>query len=346
MAYYYQGSNAQHKTQALSYAGGTNCASFGPTPVGVAQSASSNRLGSSIGTVALTLPTAPPSRTVSFIATAGCGPVSGGGGGLGAAYGYGGQQGTNIITTSKGGLCATGSNSGNCGTATTPGRAALINDYVGNPNVSFCTLNTDEFCKFRISSGTYSSLSSNTFNTAVSFNSGLSVPQTSQLSCGLTQNNLTAFATHWMQIGSIFKLSGIAGVYIGTTNSTGISGTTGNIGNVPFPQLLLNLPIVTTITSCATLSGMANAFILEYPLGQQFSTNVVPNLISIFPIFYSINLGCTTSTTAGILLTIGAPLGLNGGSTAAFPAGTMSNTNKSYAMIIQFEITIDLGSNG
>jgi hypothetical protein len=293
-----------------------------------------NRLNTT-PTITYANPVPAPKHTISYVASATCGSgaaSSAVGYGLGAAgASCGGGGGLGIITVDK--TCGVGG--GNCSPATRPGYIPRIGGYLGNPSIQYCTINSEEFCPYRLSSGTYQTFANNIYNSAITNLSGLVFQQNPQYSCGVSPANIVQFSTHWMQMGCLFKISGTAGALISPTNSNQ-PGTTGGSGNVPYPQFLVNLPIVTNISNCATLSGIADATVLLYPSGQAFSNNgVVPIIYRRFPVLFSLRFGCTSTDAAGILLSIGAPLGLNDG--VAFPV------NVQPTLAVQFEITIDLG---
>lgn len=305
-----------------------------------------NRLTGIPAATATQLPGPGPSRSISYTTTAGCGSNSNM---VGYASGLGTSPG--IITVDKGGLCATGGSSNGCGTATIPGLSAKIGGYNGVPSINYCTINSNEFCPYRISSGTYSAITINGINTNLSNGFGLQILNTITYQCGLSKGSITQFSTHWMQIGSLFYISGIGGLVINPTpnGGGGVAGITGIVGNVPYPQVLISLPITTTITTCATMSGIIRATTLAYPQGQPFSNTLTiqPELLLEFPVFYSLRYGCTSdNSSAGILLTVVAPFGLNGGTATGGGSGTMNDPkNKTYTIIFQFNLAVDLGSN-
>jgi hypothetical protein len=350
MAYFYSSSGVQNRVGCGSTL--TTCAASQPLQNLMSQCAAPqqfmtappivNRISSMPMTTATALPGAAPSRTISYTASQACGGGTNVGVGLGVTPG--------VITLEKGGLCGTSAAGSNgCGTATVPGFSAKIGGYNGVPSMNYCTINSNEFSPYRISSGTYSAITINGVNTNLSNGTGLQILSTITYQCGLSQGSITQFSTHWMQIGSIFYISGIGGLVINPTNGGSAPGTTGLVGNIPYPQLLISLPVTTTITTCATMSGIVRATTLAYPQGQPFSNTltVQPDLLSEFPVFYSLRYGCTSdNTSAGILLTIVAPAGLNGGSTPQNPQGLMNDPkNKTYCIIFQFNLAVDLGAN-
>lgn len=362
-AYYYGGSNckapvAYNTGTALSatlpvapVSSTTICG--GSVQVSNVQS-TTNRLGTiQSATISATPAPAPPQHTVSYISSGSCGGSNTAGYGssslLGASNGSGCGSGSGVLTVPKGiGGCSGllgGTSGGGCGTPTLPGKAALIGGYQGNPGLTYCTLNTNEFCNFRISSGTYSSLVANGYNTTLSTQYGFQILNSNQYTCSNVYSNQIVFTNHWMQIGSVFKLSGVIGMVITQTPlQSGITGVTGTYGNVPNPQILINLPVSTNISTCATLTGMAFAYVIDYPFGLPFNTIAPGTLVAEYPIFSFIRYGCTSNGDyAGIVLGVGAPLGLNGGSTPTNPNGVIPS-GVTPTLVIQFELTIDLAN--
>ena len=126
-----------------------------------------------------------------------------------------------------------------------------------------------------------------------------------------------------MQIGSIFKLSGVIGLLITQTPlQNGISGVTGIL--VTFRILTINLPVSTNISTCASLMVWLSLISIDYPFGLPFNSISPGTLVAQYPIFSYLRYGCTSNGDyAGIVLGVGAPFGLNGGSTAANPNGVI-----------------------